>query len=181
MSRIGRKPVNVPQGVEVKVEGNDIMVKGPKGSLSLKIQDRRIAVSVEDSKVFVRRVSDDKKVKALHGLYRALINNMVTGVTRGYVKELDIMGLGYRATTRGDELVISVGYHQPIVFKPPDGVRVYLKSSTRIVVEGVDKQLVGQVAASIRAIKPPWVYKDMGIKYADEVLRKKPGKSAKKK
>jgi large subunit ribosomal protein L6 len=181
MSKIGRKPIEIPSSVSVSIDGLLVNIRGPKGSLSLKIADKRISVSRNDGEVIVGRTSDEKKVKALHGLYRMLINNMIVGVTEGYKKELNIVGLGYRAQMKGNDLVLSVGYSNPVTFTPPDGISISLKSPTRIVVEGADKALVGQVSASIRSIRPPDAYKGAGIRYADEEIKLKPGKGAKKK
>lgn len=181
MSRIGNMPVDIPQGVQVKIDGREIFVRGPKGELKMTVQ-HPIEVKVEDGKVLVRNPRpNDRKVKAMHGTTRAIISNMIKGVTEGYKIELDISGIGYRADMQGDTLVLKVGYSHPVYFKPPPGVKVGLRSPVRVFVEGVDKYLVGQVAANIRAIKPPDPYKGAGIKYEDEVLNLKPGKAKGKK
>lgn len=181
MSRIGRIPIQIPAGVSVKVQDGKIFVKGPKGELSMNLTPP-ISVKIEDGKIFVMNPKpDERKAKALHGTTRALINNMIKGVVDGYKIELDIAGIGYRADMQGDTLVLKVGYSHLVNFKPPSGVKVGLRSPVRIFVEGIDKQLVGQVAADIRAIKPPDSYKGAGIKYEDEVLNLKPGKAKGKK
>lgn len=181
MSRVGRKPVPIPDGVEVKKEDGILKVKGPKGELTLQIKDP-IDVEINNEKKEVRvtcRRPNDRKARALWGTTRQLINNMVIGVTQGYVIELDIVGLGYKAEMQGNKLVLKVGYSHDVIYEPPPDVKVGLRSPIRIFVEGIDKQKVGQVAAEIRAIKPPDAYKGAGIRYADEVLHLKPGKSAK--
>ncbi|MCS7213123.1 MAG: 50S ribosomal protein L6 [Candidatus Calescibacterium sp.] len=181
MSRIGRIPIQIPAGVSVKVQDGKIFVKGPKGELSMNLTPP-ISVKIEDGKIFVMNPKpDERKAKALHGTTRALINNMIKGVVDGYKIELDIAGIGYRADMQGDTLVLKVGYSHLVNFKPPSGVKVGLRSPVRIFVEGIDKQLVGQVAADIRAIRPPDSYKGAGIKYEDEVLNLKPGKAKGKK
>lgn len=181
MSRIGKLPVVVPKDVAVKLTDGEIFVKGPKGELSMKIKPP-IEVKVEEGKIFILNPRpDDRKARAMHGTFRALINNMVKGVTEGYKIELDISGIGYRAEMQGENLVLKLGYSHLLTFKPPLGVKVGLRSPVRIFIEGPDKQLVGQVAANIRALKPPDSYKGAGIKYEDEVLNLKPGKSKGKK
>lgn len=181
MSRIGRIPIQIPAGVSVKVQDGKIFIKGPKGELSMNLTPP-ISVKIEDGKIFVMNPKpDERKAKALHGTTRALINNMINGVVDGYKIELDIAGIGYRADMQGDTMVLKVGYSHLVNFKPPPGVKVGLRSPVRIFVEGIDKQLVGQVAADIRAIRPPDSYKGAGIKYEDEVLNLKPGKAKGKK
>jgi large subunit ribosomal protein L6 len=182
MSRIGRMPIVIPSGVNVKVEDGVISVKGPKGELSMKITPP-IDVKIGDGKIFVNNPRpNDRKAKAMHGTTRALIANMIKGVTEGYKIELDIVGIGYRAEMQGNTLVLRVGYSHPVYFTSPwADVKVGLRSPVRIFVEGIDKYKVGQVAAQIRDIKPPDPYKGAGIKYEDEVLRLKPGKAKGKK
>ncbi len=181
MSRIGKIPIDIPAGVHVNLDGRRIIVRGPKGELKMDIQ-HPIDVKVEDGKIFVHNLRpNDRKARAMHGTTRALIANMVKGVTEGYKIELDISGIGYRADMQGDTLVLKVGYSHPVNFKSPEGVKVGLRSPVRVFVEGIDKYLVGQVAANIRAIRPPDPYKGAGIKYEDEVLVLKPGKAKGKK
>ncbi len=181
MSKIGRIPVQIPKGVSVRYEGGKIFVKGQKGELSMNINPP-IDLKIENDKILVINLKpDDRRAKALHGTTRALINNMIKGVVDGYKIELDIAGIGYRADMQGDTLVLKVGYSHLVNFKPPEGVKVGIRSPVRVFVEGIDKQLVGQVAANIRAIKPPDSYKGAGIKYEDEVLNLKPGKAKGKK
>ena len=180
MSRIGKKPVPIPTGVEVKVAGNTVTVKGPKGTLS-QVLTGAIKVEVDGSakEVRVGRDSDLRIDRAKHGLYRALIANMLEGVTKGYTKTLEIQGIGYRAVLQNKRLQLFVGYNTkvPEIYTVPEGVQLTLPSPTEINIVGFDKQLVGQVAASIRHIKPPDVYKGKGIRYKGEVVRKLPGKT----
>ncbi len=176
MSRIGRKPITLPQGVSVEVEPGLVRVKGPKGSLEVAV-DPEMKVVVEDGVVRVERPSDARRHRALHGLTRTLIANAVIGVTEGYTKELEIKGIGYRAKMSGNKLELSVGFSHPVIFEPPEGVKVEVPEPTRIRVSGIDKQQVGQVAANIRAIRPPDAYKGKGIRYVGEVVRLKPGKA----
>ncbi|GBD03848.1 50S ribosomal protein L6 [bacterium HR19] len=181
MSRIGRKPIEIPKDVKVDIKDGEIFVQGPKGKLSMKIP-QPIEVKTENNTIYVINPRpDERKAKALHGTTRALIANMIKGVSEGYRIELDISGIGYRADMQGDTIVLKVGYSHPVYFKPPEGVKVGLRSPVRIFVEGVDKYMVGQVAAQIRDIKPPDPYKGTGIKYEDEVLNLKPGKAKGKK
>ncbi|HYG74823.1 MAG TPA: 50S ribosomal protein L6 [Planctomycetota bacterium] len=180
MSRIGKKPIAIPAGVDVKVAGNKVTVKGPKGSLSQEITG---AISVEvdaaAKEVRVNRQGDVRMDRAKHGLYRALIANMIEGVTKGYEKALEIQGVGYRAQLKGKKLELFVGYNTkiPEVYNIPEGVTVTVPQPTQINIVGIDKQLVGQVAASIRLIRKPDVYKGKGVRYAGEVVRKLPGKT----
>lgn len=176
MSRIGRMPVPVPPGVEVRVDGSTVRVKGPKGELERSFHpDMRIAL--EDGHLVVRRPSDVRHHRALHGLTRALLHNMVRGVTEGYAVELEIHGTGYRASKQGDKLVLQVGYTHPVELEPPPGITFEVPQPTRVVVRGVDKELVGQVAAKVRAVRPPDPYKGKGIRYAHETIRLRPGKA----
>lgn len=176
MSRIGKKPIQIPQGVTVEVARREVRVKGPKGSLTVAI-DPDMRVVVEDGVVRVERPSDGRRHRSLHGLTRTLIANAVQGVTQGYTKELEIKGIGYRAKLSGRALELSVGFSHPVIFEPPEGVTIEVPEPTKIRVSGIDKQLVGQVAADIRAIRPPDAYKGKGIRYAGEVVRLKPGKA----
>lgn len=178
MSRIGRKPVAIPAGVTVKVQDAIVSVKGPLGELRWKLVPG-IAVRVADSQVQVSRDGHDATMRALHGLVRAEINNMVQGVTKGYERTLEITGVGYKAQVVGQAVQLNVGYTHPVTFPLPKGVEAKIDKQTIITVRGIDKRQVGQLAANLRAIKPPDVYKQKGIRYAKEVLRKKQGKTGK--
>jgi len=178
MSRVGRKPVPIPKGVEAQVEGNRVTVKGPRGSLSRSFPPD-IAIALEGDQMVVSRPSDDPKHRALHGLVRSLLNNMVIGVSQGFEKSLEISGLGYRAQKTGEKLVLQVGYSHKVEFSPPQGVNLQVEGPTRIRVQGTDKEKVGLAAAQLRAIRPPDPYKGKGIRYSDERLRLKPGKAGK--
>jgi large subunit ribosomal protein L6 len=177
VSRIGKKPIDIPKGVTVSQKGNHVNVKGPKGELQQSVHSN-ITVEVKGSEVVVTRPNDTKENKSLHGLTRALIQNMVTGVDESYKKTLDIVGVGYRAELKGINLLLNLGYSHPIYFIPPDGITIETPSQTQIVISGVDKQLVGQVAAKIRSFRKPEPYKGKGIKYSDEHIRRKAGKTA---
>jgi large subunit ribosomal protein L6 len=176
MSRIGNSPIPVPAGVDVSVEGPTVSVKGPKGALSRWV-DERIAVSVDDGVVTLSRDSDERDIRSLHGLYRALLANMVTGVSDGYRKELQAVGVGYRANLQGRRLELQVGFSHPVVIEAPEGIDFEVPEPTRIVVSGIDKELVGQTAADIRRVRPPEPYKGKGIRYVDEQVRRKAGKA----
>lgn len=176
MSRIGKSPVELPSGVEVKVNGLVVEVKGSKGSLSHTVNDD-ISVSVDDGVVTVERANEERTTKALHGLTRSLINNMVIGVSEGYSKELSAVGVGYRAALKGSQLELQVGFSHPVEIDAPEGITFEVPDPTRIIVSGIDKQLVGQVAANIRAVRPPEPYKGKGIRYVDEHVRRKAGKA----
>ena len=178
MSRIGKKPIAIPAGVEVKTVGSTVTVKGPLGKLEWSIV-QGLDVAVKDGQLLVARSSDDRKVRALHGLTRAELNNMVHGVTKGYERSLEITGVGYKTQLQGRALSFNVGYINPVVYQVPAGIDVKVDKQTLINVKGVDKRLVGQVAADLRAIKPPDVYKQKGVRYAGETLRKKEGKTGK--
>lgn len=178
MSRIGRRPIEIPEGVEVQVEGSRVSVRGPKGSLERTFHpDMRIVV--EDGVVRVERPTDEGFHRALHGLTRTLIANMVEGVTKGFEVRLEVVGVGYRAALRGPDLELSVGYSHPVVYPAPPGIEFEVPAPNRIVVRGIDKQQVGQVAAEIRRIRRPEPYKGKGIRYEGEQVRKKAGKAAK--
>ena len=178
MSRIGKKPIPVPKGVEVKKDGNSVTVKGPKGSLTTPLVPG-IAVSIENNVVTFTRGDEENKSRATHGLMRALVANNVLGVTQGFKKELDIVGVGYRAEVKGKEVVFQLGYSHPIRFPVPKGIEVAIDGkSGHITVTGIDKQQVGQTAAEIRSLREPDPYKGKGIKYSDEVIRRKAGKAA---
>ncbi|MCS7172782.1 MAG: 50S ribosomal protein L6 [Armatimonadetes bacterium] len=176
MSRIGRMPVSIPPGVEVRVEGSQVWVRGPKGELERTFHPD-IRIRVEDGKVLVHRPTDLRHHRALHGLTRALLANMVRGVVEGYTRELELVGTGYRAALQGGKLVLQLGFSHPVEFTPPPGITLEVPVPTRIVVRGIDKELVGQVAAQLRALRPPDPYKGKGIRYAGEVLKLKPGKA----
>lgn len=179
MSRIGKKPVDIIKNVQIKKQDNIIEVKGPKGTLSMEITGG-INVDVKDNEVVFTRENDYKKNKALHGLYRALLQNMVVGVTEGYTKKLELVGIGYKAELKGDKLVLMLGYSHPIVFICPQDVKIEVPVPTSIVISGIDKQLVGLVAAKIRSFREPEPYKGKGIKYDTEKIRRKAGKTAAK-
>lgn len=178
MSRIGKLPVGIPKGVTVNIQNNKVTVKGPKGELA-KVFNERMKVLVEDNKVKVLRQSDSRKERALHGLTRTLIANMVEGVSNGFQRNLQIVGIGYRAAKQGQGLQIQVGYSHPVNIEPIKGIDFEVDGATKIVVKGADKELVGQVAANIRSIRPPEPYKGKGIKYEDEVIHRKMGKAGK--
>ena len=179
MSRIGKLPVSIPAGVTITVgDGNVVTVKGPKGTLSEKISSEMI-VEQDAGVLYVKRPSDDKRHRALHGLSRTLINNMVVGTTAGYEKKLEIVGVGYKAQAQGTGLVINVGYSHPVNYPAPAGISFDVPAPTKITVKGIDKQKVGQVAADIRAVRPPEPYKGKGIRYENEVVRRKEGKTGK--
>ncbi len=180
MSRIGKQPINIPQGVEIKVEGNLVTVKGPKGQLSRQIHKDMIIETV-DNQVMVKRPSEEKFHKSLHGLTRTLINNMVMGVTNGFEKALELVGVGYRAQKQGNKLVLSVGYSHPVEIEPKPGIEIEVPAPTKIIVRGADKESVGATAANIRKVREPEPYKGKGIKYQDERIRRKVGKAGGKK
>ena len=178
MSRIGKKEIPVPKGVEIRQEGNNVLVKGPKGTLSTAIIPG-IDMSVEDNVVKFQRKDDEGKTRAFHGLMRALVANNVKGVSEGFKRELDIVGVGYRAEVKGREVVFQLGYSHPVRFSIPDGIEITVEpKSGHITITGIDKQKVGQVAAEIRSLREPDPYKGKGIKYSDEVIRRKAGKAA---
>ena len=178
MSRIGKQPVPVPSGVDVTIDGQNVSVKGPKGTLNLTVAEP-ITVAREDGVLRVTRPSDDGKVRALHGLSRTLIANMVTGVTQGYSKTLEIVGVGYRVQAKGSGVEFSLGYSHPVEIVPPDGISFELETPLRLSVVGIDKELVGQVAAKVRATRKPEPYKGKGVRYAGEKVRRKAGKAGK--
>jgi large subunit ribosomal protein L6 len=177
MSRIGKKPVTIPSGVSVTVDGSTVKVKGPKGELSRTFEPS-MKVRVENNEVLVERPNDDKRERALHGLTRALLANMVQGVTEGFKKTLEIVGVGYRAEKKGKNLVVSVGYSHPVNYPEPSGISLTTPAPTTIVIEGIDKQKVGQVAAELREFRRPEPYKGKGIRYQGEQVRRKAGKTA---
>jgi len=178
MSRIGKQPVAIPAGVTVEVSGRTVKVRGPKGEVSQLIHPAITAnLDKEKSRLLLKRQGDDRMLRTLHGTMRALVNNMVLGVTRGFTKVLEINGVGYQARMQGKELALVVGFSQPVVMTPPAGVTVQLPSPTQIIVTGPDKQVVGEFAAEIRRVRPPEPYKGKGIKYQQEVIRRKAGKA----
>lgn len=177
MSRIGKKPVEIPKGVEVRLDGASLSVKGPKGELSMDVHSE-MGVVVDDAEVRVERPSDAGRHRALHGLTRALIANMVEGVTNGFSRTLEIVGVGYRAEKKGKALNLALGFSHPVEFDPPEGIDIEVPNPTTVVVQGADKQAVGQVAAVIRGFRPPEPYKGKGIRYQGEQVRRKAGKTA---
>ena len=180
MSRIGKMPIAIPAGVTVEIaENNKVTLKGPKGTLE-RVLPSEMDIKMEGSEIVVSRPNDLKKMKSLHGLTRTLINNMVIGVTEGYEKKLEVNGVGYRAQKQGKKLVLSLGYSHPVEMEDPEGLETVLDGQNIIVVKGIDKEKVGQYAAEIRAKRAPEPYKGKGIKYADEVIRRKVGKTGKK-
>lgn len=179
MSRIGRKPITIPAGVEIKVDSdNTITVKGPKGSLT-KTFHPDMAITIEGAELLVTRPDDEKEHRALHGLTRTLIANMVEGVTNGYSKELEIKGVGYRAQLQGTTLNMNLGYSHPVIMEPIDGITIEVPAQNRVVISGIDKQLVGHFAANVRFKRPPEPYKGAGIRYVGEVVKHKEGKAGK--
>ena len=181
MSRIGRAPITIPAGVEIKVEENNVVtVKGPKGSLTQQFSPS-ITIAVEGAEIKVSRPNDTKENRALHGLTRTLVHNMVVGVTDGYKKELDVNGVGYRVAKEGNKLVMNLGYSHQVIMEEKDGITIEVPGPNKIVIHGCDKQKVGQFAAEVREKRPPEPYKGKGIKYTDEVIRRKAGKTGAKK
>ena len=178
MSRIGRMPVPVPSGVDVTINGREVTVTGPKGKLALEVAEP-IEVSQSDGVITVTRPNDEGNVRALHGLSRSLVANMVTGVTEGYRKTLEIVGVGYRVQAKGSNLEFSLGFSHPVTVSPPEGITLRVETPTRLVVEGIDKQQVGEVAANIRKLRKPDPYKGKGLRYSGEHIRRKVGKAGK--
>jgi len=179
MSRIGNAPVTVPENVEVKIEGQKITVKGPKGTLEREFH-KNMTVTLEDKAIKVVRPDDEPYNKSLHGLTRSLIKNMIEGVTNEFTRELQINGVGYRVQKKGNDLNLTLGYSHPVIFEAPQGITFDVPNPNTIIVRGIDKELVGQTAAVIRTKRPPEVYRGKGIKYAEEVIRRKEGKAGKK-
>lgn len=179
MSRIGKQPIPVPAGVDVTINGRNVAVKGPKGELSHTVAAPIEVKRGDDGSILVTRPNDENKVRALHGLSRTLVANMITGVTEGYVKRLEISGVGYRVQAKGSNLEFSLGYSHPIVVEPPEGITFKVESPTKFSVEGIDKQKVGEVAAKIRKLRKPDPYKAKGVRYEGEVIRRKVGKAGK--
>ena len=178
MSRVGKSPIPIPDKTKVDIKGKTVTITGPKGTLAREIHSD-ITAALEDNHILVTRPSDDKEHRALHGLTRALLNNMVVGVTKGYTKELQMIGVGYRAELKGKILMIYLGYSHPIVFQPPEGIKVeVVPKENRIIIDGIDKELVGQVAAKIRSLRKPEPSKGKGVRYVGEQVRSKAGKTA---
>ncbi|GAA1745342.1 50S ribosomal protein L6 [Rothia terrae] len=178
MSRIGRLPISVPAGVEVKIDGNVVAVKGPKGELSREIS-APITVAQNDGEIVVSRPNDERESRSLHGLSRTLINNMIIGVTEGYTKKLEIVGTGYRVMAKGSDLEFALGYSHPISIKAPEGITFAVEGANKLSISGIDKQLVGHVAANIRGLRKPDPYKGKGVRYEGEQIRRKVGKAGK--
>lgn len=178
MSRVGSNPITIPSGVDVKIEGSDVLVNGPKGNLTMVLRPE-VKVDQQEDKLVITRKRNDSMSRSVHGLTRALLFNMVKGVSEGWTKGLEMVGVGYRVQGGGENITLSVGYSHPVAVKAPDGITFTVADNTKISVSGIDRQLVGQVAANIRAIKPPEVYKGKGIRYAGEYIRRKAGKAGK--
>ncbi len=178
MSRIGKLPITVPADVDVKIEGSTVTVKGPKGTLTSTFNSN-IGIEMEDGHIKVTRPNDNKENRSLHGLTRTLINNMIVGVHEGFKKQLEIVGIGYRAEKAGNDLVLKVGFSHDVKMTPPEGITIEVPGPNQIVINGYDKQLVGQFASEVRGVRPPEPYKGKGIKYSDEVVRRKEGKAGK--
>jgi large subunit ribosomal protein L6 len=178
MSRVGNRPITIPKGVEVSIKGNEVTVKGPKGQLSRSFL-KDMSISLNEGILTVSRPTDNRRHRSLHGLTRSLLANMVEGVSQGFKKSLELYGVGYRAAKSGEKLVLQVGYTKPVEFTPPTGISLVTEGPTQISVLGIDKELVGGVAAKIRAVKPPDSYLGKGIKYAGERVRRKAGKAGK--
>ena len=178
MSRIGNSPITVPSGVEIKLDGQKITVKGPKGTLEREIH-KDVSLEINENIIKVSRKDDEPATRSLHGLTRTLINNMIIGVTQEFSKELQINGVGYRVQKQGNDLNLTLGYSHPVIFKAPTGITFDVPNQNTIIVKGMDKELVGQTAAVVRSKRPPEVYRGKGIKYADEVIRRKEGKTGK--
>ena len=178
MSRIGNKPITVPSEVQVKIDGQNVTVTGPKGTLAREIH-KNISIKMEDNTITLTRKDDEPANRSLHGLTRTLIHNMIVGVTSAYSKELQINGVGYRVAKQGNNLNLTLGYSHPVLFKAPEGITFDVPDANTIIVKGIDKELVGETAAVIRTKRPPEVYRGKGIKYADEIIRRKEGKTGK--
>jgi large subunit ribosomal protein L6 len=179
MSRIGKRPIPIPDKVTIAIEGQAVSVKGPKGQLSLTLVPE-VAVSQDGGTLLVTRVNESRVARQRHGLSRTLVANMVEGVSQGFQKRLEIQGVGYRAQVQGSNLVLSVGYSHPVTIEPPTGIQIAVENNTNVTVSGIDKEIVGNIAASIRAVRPPEPYKGKGIRYSGEVVRRKVGKAGKK-
>jgi large subunit ribosomal protein L6 len=178
MSRVGKNPIQVPSGVDIKVNGLDVTVKGPKGELKRRFHER-VSISIDDGVATVDRGDESRQSRALHGLSRALLANMVTGVSEGFRRELEIQGVGYRAQLKGRDLELQVGFSHPVTIPAPAGITFEVPEPTKVSVSGIDKEMVGQVAANVRKVRPPEPYKGKGIRYAGEYVRRKAGKAGK--
>ncbi len=178
MSRIGKRPIVVPSGVDIKINNKEIMVKGKLGTLTFVTPDL-IEVEKSDGTIIVKRKNDEKKARAFHGLVQRFVSNMVKGVTEGFTKELEIIGVGYRAAVTGNKLVLTVGYSKPVEFPIPKEIKIETPKPTNIIISGIDKQKVGEIAAEIKKVRPPDAYKGKGIRYSGEYIKKKPGKAGK--
>ncbi|HEY5854447.1 MAG TPA: 50S ribosomal protein L6 [Aldersonia sp.] len=178
MSRIGKKPITVPSGVEVKIDGQDVAVKGPKGSLALTVAEP-ITIAQEDGQLAVSRPDDERRSRALHGLTRTLVQNLIVGVTEGYTTKMEIHGVGYRVALKGKDLEFALGYSHPVPIPAPDGITFAVETPTRFSISGIDKQKVGQISANIRRLRRPDPYKGKGIRYEGEQIRRKVGKTGK--
>ena len=179
MSRIGKLPVVIPDGVDVKVENNLVTAKGPMGTESVQIREE-IEIKIEGKEIILTRKNDDRKSRSLHGLSRTLVQNVVTGVKEGFTKKLEIQGVGYRAQMQGNAINLQLGYSHPVIVEPPEGIKIAVEANTKIAVTGSNKQMVGDVAAQIRSKRPPEVYKGKGVRYEGEYVRRKAGKAGKK-
>ena len=179
MSRIGKKPVEIPSGVEAKLDGQTITVKGPKGTETVTVRDE-IKMSVQDNHIILEPLNDERKTGALHGLSRTLVANAIEGVSKGFEKKLEIQGVGYRANMEGSKLNLVLGFSHPVLIDPPEGITITVEANTKISVKGTNKQTVGDVAAAIRSKRPPEVYKGKGVRYEGEYIRRKAGKAGKK-
>ena len=179
MSRIGKKPIATVKGVTINQKDNNIEVSGPKGKLSMDF-DKNITIDLQSEEIVLTRANETKKVKALHGLYRALLQNMILGVTQGYEKKLELVGIGYKAEVKGNVLVLQLGFSHPIIFAAPPDIKIECPVATQIIISGIDKQLVGLIAAKIRSFRQPEPYKGKGVKYENEHIRRKAGKTAAK-
>ena len=179
MSRIGNKPITVPEGVQVTLEGNTITVKGPKGTLTKELHSN-MKIALENNVITVTRPNDEAENRSLHGLTRTLLNNMIEGTVKGFERKLEVNGVGYRASKKGNNLLLNLGYSHPVEIEAPAGITFDVPNANEIIVKGMDKELVGQTAAVIRTKRPPEVYRGKGIKYAEEVIRRKEGKAGKK-
>lgn len=176
MSRIGKRPINIPSQVNVTLDGQQVFVKGPKGELS-RVLPAEVTVEQEEQTLLVKRRDESRPARQRHGLCRTLVANMVDGVSTGFQKRLEIQGVGYRAQVQGRTLILNVGYSKPVEIQPPDGIQIAVENNTNVIVSGIDKEIVGNTAARIRAVRPPEVYKGKGIRYAGEVVRRKVGKA----
>lgn len=178
MSRVGKNPIEVPAGVAIDIDGSDVTVKGPKGELRRRFHER-VSIAVEEGVATVARADESRQARALHGLSRALLANMVTGVSEGFRRDLEIQGVGYRAQLKGNDLELQVGFSHPVTIEAPQGITFEVPEPTKVSVSGIDKEMVGQVAADVRKVRPPEPYKGKGIRYAGEYVRRKAGKAGK--